>query len=178
MNSVKEIIKDPKTSLIKTSTSLSTSINPLEEVLQGILNHGTEILKNCVIDKEIADQYLSTLEFERLDYARPSSSIDISKWNITKKYILMDVEQELYSRCSSDVEVERVKLELELYKKNGLFSALKTMFYIVDTLRENNIIWGVGRGSSVASYVLFLIGIHKVDSIKYNLPIQEFFKET
>jgi DNA polymerase III alpha subunit len=48
--------------------------------------------------------------------------------------------------------------------------------YLVDTLRKNKIIWGVGRGSSVASYVLYLIGVHKVDSIKYNLPIEEFFK--
>ncbi len=53
---------------------------------------------------------------------------------------------------------------------------LKTMKYIVDTLRENNIVWGVGRGSSVASYVLFLLGVHKIDSVKYDLPIEEFFK--
>ena len=50
------------------------------------------------------------------------------------------------------------------------------MKYIVDTLRENKVLWGVGRGSSVSSYVLFLIGIHKIDSVKYNLPIEEFFK--
>jgi DNA polymerase III alpha subunit len=50
------------------------------------------------------------------------------------------------------------------------------MKYIVDTLRANNIVWGVGRGSSVASYVLHLIGVHKIDSIKYNIPIEEFFK--
>jgi len=57
-----------------------------------------------------------------------------------------------------------------------MYDVLHVMKYIVDTLRANNILWGVGRGSSVASYVLFLIGIHKVDSIKYNLPIEEFFK--
>jgi DNA polymerase III alpha subunit len=50
------------------------------------------------------------------------------------------------------------------------------MKYIVDTLRANNIVWGVGRGSSVASYVLHLIGVHKIDSIKYSIPIEEFFK--
>jgi DNA polymerase III alpha subunit len=53
---------------------------------------------------------------------------------------------------------------------------LKTMKYIVDTLRANNIVWGVGRGSSVASYVLHIIGVHKIDPIKYNIPIEEFFK--
>jgi DNA polymerase III alpha subunit len=53
---------------------------------------------------------------------------------------------------------------------------LKAMKYLVDTFRENNIVWGVGRGSSVASYALYLIGVHKVDSVKYELPITEFFK--
>jgi DNA polymerase III alpha subunit len=43
-------------------------------------------------------------------------------------------------------------------------------------MRKNKIVWGVGRGSSVASYVLFLIGIHKVNSLKYNLDIKEFLK--
>jgi DNA polymerase III alpha subunit len=58
-----------------------------------------------------------------------------------------------------------------------MIPVLKTMKYIVDTLRANNIVWGVGRGSSVASYVLHIIGVHKIDSIKYNIPIEEFFKE-
>ena len=53
---------------------------------------------------------------------------------------------------------------------------LKTMKYIVDTLRKHDVVWGVGRGSSVASYALYLIGVHKIDSVKYNLPIDEFFK--
>jgi DNA polymerase III alpha subunit len=58
-----------------------------------------------------------------------------------------------------------------------MIPVLKTMKYIVDTLRANNIVWGVGRGSSVASYVLHIIGVHKINSIKYNIPIEEFFKE-
>ena len=65
---------------------------------------------------------------------------------------------------------------MTLFAKNDMIPVLKTMKYVVDTLRKNNIVWGVGRGSSVSSYVLFLIGIHKIDSIKYNLPIEEFFK--
>jgi DNA polymerase III alpha subunit len=58
-----------------------------------------------------------------------------------------------------------------------MYDVLYVMKYIVDTLRANNIIWGVGRGSSVASYVLHIIGVHKIDPIKYNIPIEEFFKE-
>ena len=70
----------------------------------------------------------------------------------------------------------RTEAELSVYKKRGLFSLLRFLVYLVDTMKEHNIVWGVGRGSSVASYVLFLIGIHKVDSIEYELDFNEFLK--
>ena len=51
------------------------------------------------------------------------------------------------------------------------------MIYLVDYMRKNKIVWGVGRGSSVASYVLYLIGVNKIDSIKYKLECQEFLRD-
>jgi len=50
------------------------------------------------------------------------------------------------------------------------------MIYLVDFMRENEIVWGVGRGSSVASYVLYLIGVHRIDSIKFGLDWREFLR--
>ena len=75
-----------------------------------------------------------------------------------------------------DIEMTRVCEELTLYDKYGIIDVLKVCVYIVDTLRKNNLVWGVGRGSSVSSYVLYLLGIHKVDSIRYGLDINEFLK--
>ena len=82
----------------------------------------------------------------------------------------------LYGMCETDEQRSRVDQELDLFIKNGMLDVLYAMQYVVDTLRAKGIVWGVGRGSSVASYVLYLIGVHKIDSIKYNLPIEEFFK--
>lgn len=82
----------------------------------------------------------------------------------------------LYGRCTTDEQINRVNQELELFIQHNMMDLLFYLKYLVDTFREKNILWGVGRGSSVASYVLFLIGVHKIDSIKYNLDIQEFLK--
>jgi DNA polymerase III alpha subunit len=87
----------------------------------------------------------------------------------------MDIEEFLVSHCPKQ-NYDRLIQELDLYKSHNLLPVLRAMKYIVDTLRNNNIVWGVGRGSSVASYVLFIIGVHKIDSVKYKLPINEFFK--
>ena len=73
--------------------------------------------------------------------------------------------------------LDRVEEELALYKARNLYPMLQLLIYIIDTMRSNNCVWGVGRGSSVASYVLFLIGVHKINSIQYNLDIREFLKE-
>ena len=97
------------------------------------------------------------------------------QWFMPKDYCPNLVEM-LYGMCSTPEQTDRVSKELELYIQHGMFDLLYYLKYLVDTMRENKIVWGVGRGSSVASYVLYLIGIHKVDSIKYELDIHEFLK--
>jgi DNA polymerase III alpha subunit len=87
----------------------------------------------------------------------------------------MDIEAFLVDHCPEQ-NYDRLLQEIELYRNHNLIPVLRAMKYVVDTLRSNNIVWGVGRGSSVASYVLFIIGVHKIDSVKYKLPINEFFK--
>lgn len=97
-------------------------------------------------------------------------------WFMPDKYKKLDIVEYILSLCTSDIELERVGTELILYQERNLFDLLRYLKYLVDTMRENNIVWGVGRGSSVSSYVLFLLGVHKIDSIKYELPITEFLK--
>jgi len=74
-------------------------------------------------------------------------------------------------------QINRVVEELEQYRSRNLYPILRALIYIIDTMRKHKIVWGVGRGSSVASYVLYLLGVHKVDSLKYNLDIKEFLKD-
>ena len=87
----------------------------------------------------------------------------------------MDIAEYLIDICPRENR-ERLISELDLFRKHNMIIVLKSMKFLVDTLRQNNIVWGVGRGSSVASYALYLIGIHKIDPVKYNLSITEFFK--
>lgn len=149
--------------------------NNIENLIEGVLRHGPEILVKCLSHDDRLSQYRSILEKEFLDYESPIESIDTDHWLIPKEYSQMDIEQFLFENCPVENR-SRLNTELDLFKKHNMISMLKTMKYIVDTLRKNNVLWGVGRGSSVASYVLFLIGVHKIDPIKYELPIEEFFK--
>ena len=97
-------------------------------------------------------------------------------WFMPDNYCPNLVEM-LYGMCSTEEQINRVNEELELFIQHSMFDLLFYLKYLVDTMRENKIVWGVGRGSSVASYVLYLIGVHKIDSLKYKLDIKEFLKE-
>lgn len=151
-----------------------TDTNTEEQLIKGILLHGPEILENCVCSDDLS-KYLDRISKEKLHYPIPPESIDIKNWFIPNEYYPNLVEY-LYGCCETQEQTDRVSLELELFIKNNMYDLLHVMKYIVDVLRSNNVLWGVGRGSSVASYVLYLIGVHKIDSIKYKLPIEEFFK--
>jgi DNA polymerase III alpha subunit len=99
-----------------------------------------------------------------------------TNWRMPQEYRELDISEYVLSLCQQEHELQRVGQELLLYQERNLFDLLRYLKYLIDTLRKNNVVWGVGRGSSVASYVLFLLGVHKIDSLYYNLDIDEFLK--
>jgi DNA polymerase III alpha subunit len=96
-------------------------------------------------------------------------------WFMPEDYKTLDIESYLVSICPKE-NYQRLIEELQEYRERNMLDLLKWLKYFVDTCNSKGVLWGVGRGSSVASYVLFLLGVHSVDSIKYNLDWQEFLR--
>ena len=99
-----------------------------------------------------------------------------SQWRMPEEYRKLDIARWLLDECATDPELQRVADELMLFQERDLFDLLRWLKYFVDTMRKHKVVWGVGRGSSVASYVLYLIGVHKINSMYYDLDISEFLK--
>lgn len=99
-----------------------------------------------------------------------------NNWFLPEEYKNFDIAQYVLDQCKSDAELQRAGEELLLYQERDMFILLQYLKYLVDTMRQNNIVWGVGRGSSVSSFVLYLIGIHRINSLYYDLSIDEFLK--
>ncbi len=98
-------------------------------------------------------------------------------WFMPEKYKNMDLYNYVLDKCPNDpAKMARTCEELTEYDRRNMFDLLKYMVYLVDSMRENDIVWGVGRGSSVSSYVLYLIGVHKVDSVQFDLDYHEFMR--
>lgn len=97
-------------------------------------------------------------------------------WRMPQQYREFDIGDWLLQQCQTEQQRDRVLIELVLFHETNLIPLLCYLKYMVDVMTENNLIWGVGRGSSTASYILYLIGLHSVDCLKYQIPIEEFFK--
>lgn len=151
---------------------MSTDITE-NHLIDSVLKHGPEILDFADFSSNISF-YKSIIENEKLSYPCPNDD-PYGAWMIPNEYENLDIESFLHSICPHENK-QRLIDELKLYKKHDMIPVLKAMKFLVDKFRENHIVWGVGRGSSVASYTLFLIGVHKIDSVKYCLQIDEFFK--
>jgi len=97
-------------------------------------------------------------------------------WHMPEKYKQLDIAAHVIAMCDTDEKLQRVGHELLLYQERGLFDLLRYLKYLVDVMHDNHVIWGVGRGSSVASYVLYLLGVHRIDSMYYDLDAGEFLR--
>jgi len=97
-------------------------------------------------------------------------------WHMPEAYRQLDIAELVIGMCDSEEKLQRVAHELLLYQERGLFDLLRYLKYLVDVMRDNHVIWGVGRGSSVASYVLYLLGVHRIDSMYYDLDAEEFLR--
>lgn len=139
-------------------------------------------IKKMFVDSNITNS-LDLDNFPKLEtYTFPDislikfDSINQESWLMPHDYKEFDIAKYVLEKCNSESELQRAGQELLLYQERNMFPLLRYLKYLVDTMRKNNIVWGVGRGSSVSSFVLFLIGVHRINSLHYDLNINEFLK--
>jgi DNA polymerase III alpha subunit len=151
-------------------------------VMRGItVDHLRGMLVESGVNLERASAYLQQVP-ELVEYAFTDMTVaefDTMKkntWHMPDEYKRLDIAEYILSLCDSDAKLQRCGEELLLFQERNLFDLLRYLKYLVDTMRSHNMIWGVGRGSSVASYVLYLLGVHRIDSMFYDLDAQEFLR--
>jgi DNA polymerase III alpha subunit len=144
----------------------------------------TRTLKKALTESNISLGDILYIESkpELIEYIDPKLSIEDfdnnnqSNWYMPTEYKELDIAKFVLDQCTSEAELQRAGEELILFQERNMFVLLQYLKYLVDTMRKNNIVWGVGRGSSVASFVLFLLGVHRINSLYYDLSIDEFIK--
>jgi DNA polymerase III alpha subunit len=163
-------------------------LNEREVVESMLVGSITDLSTINISDQHAVDRFNRSVEHNGDEvalltvYREPTCTVDeydqIKKqqWLIPQEYEKFDIGQWLLDQCQNDTQRNRVIRELSLFEQKQMMPVLCSLRYLIEVMKEHEIVWGVGRGSSVASYCLFLMGVHKIDSIKYSLDINEFFK--
>jgi hypothetical protein len=126
-----------------------------------------EHVPNFILYKELTMQAVTLEEFDHENQGQ---------WLMPDEYKNLDIAEYVLGLCESEAALQRVGEELLLYQARDLFDLLRYLKFLVDVMAKHNLIWGVGRGSSVSSYVLYLLKVHRIDSLHYNLDIAEFLR--
>lgn len=121
-------------------------------------------------DMPIMDAYASSVNIEEFDQTLQAH------WYMPDEYYTLDIAAWVLDQCVGEAELQRAGEELLLFQERDAFMLLRYMKYLVDTMRANNVVWGVGRGSSVSSFVLYKLGVHRINSLYYDLDPREFLK--
>lgn len=118
-------------------------------------------------------------DFKKLNseflYPEEYNDIDLENFFIEKAVERVNLKEK--SKREQEEIINRIFEELRLYRNKNLIDVLRLSMYIIDTFKEQNVVWGPGRGSSCCSFLLFLIGIHDIDSIKFELDVIEFLRD-
>ena len=162
----------------------------LEDDVCDLIMQGRHVdsLKNLVVDPSVDIEQL-VMHVERPDslltwtfpYNQETSvpEFHLTKqmsWHMPAEYKQLNIASHILELCSSEAELQRCGEELLLYQERNLFDLLRYLKYLVDVMTDNSVVWGVGRGSSVASYVLYKLGVHRIDSMYYKLDCREFLR--
>lgn len=148
---------------------------------------------NDIIELMLANRRVKILPSNKNSYNRFEA--ECKKYGITAPFILDDSDGNVRWNMPDEFknlniadyikvkhpgltqdQLKRVMEELQEFERRDLVDLLRFLCYFVTLLRSNNVIYGVGRGSSIASYVLYLLGVHRIDSYEFNLDIKEFLK--
>jgi DNA polymerase-3 subunit alpha len=73
---------------------------------------------------------------------------------------------------------DRAKIELSIFQELGFIDYVLLNWDILNFCHENDIPTGPGRGSAAGSLILYLIGVTKVDPIKYGLFFERFVSKS
>lgn len=156
-----------------------------DSVIEQLYQDPTLDISKITVDTTLYNQALTKLQIDlpKLpeQILRNQTVVEFDKqnynaWYMPESYENIDVKTYLLEKCNTEEERDRVLIEYKLFEQKGFTKVLKFLIYFVDVLRSNNIVWGVGRGSSVSSFCLFLIGIHKINPLFYNLDYREFLR--
>ncbi len=128
------------------------------------------------LDLELHGVRLPSFEIEKEIKRELKVSEDLDNYDFLRK-ICLDGFNKLDLKKGTkehDEYVERARYELKILKELGFIDYVLLVWDVINYCHRSDIPTGLGRGSAAGSLVLFLIGVTKIDPVKYGLYFERF----
>ena len=131
------------------------------------------------IDLGLHGVRLPQFEIESVLKRRLNLSEDVSNYDFLRALSLNGFKELQINKNLPEYKkyVDRAKYELETLKELGFIDYILLVWDVINFCKTNNIPIGLGRGSAAGSLILYLIGVTRIDPVKYNLYFERFISK-
>ena len=146
-----------------------------EELYNSLSAYDSEVIK-CAINNTnvIADKCDISVEVEGLNLPEFKCPEGYTPRTYIEHLCYKRLDEIKFLIKDPSIYIDRMHYELDTLEELNYTSYMLIMWDIYKFARENNIMMGPGRGSCSGSIVAYLLGITKIDSIKYDLLFERF----
>lgn len=127
----------------------------------------------CTNTLVIAERCNVNFEFDTLHLPQFNVPEGFEDDNAYLRHLVMEKLTSRYPE-PTDVVYERLNYELSVIESMGVSSYMLITWDVIEFLRREGMFTSPGRGSSAASIICYILGITKVDPIKYGLIFERF----
>lgn len=138
----------------------------MEELFKSI----PEALENTV---KIADRCNVTIEFNKTKLPKFETPDGINSKEYLRKLCFKGLK-ERYGENPDEAIIKRLNYELSVIETMGYVDYFLIVWDFIKFAKDNGIMTGPGRGSAAGSVVAYVLGITKIDPIKYSLIFERF----
>ena len=112
--------------------------------------------------------------YETLNLKKDCDNFTFIK-KLCSKYFL---DKGLNTKSNKQDYIDRAQQELDILNELGFIDYILLNWDILNWCHENHVPTGPGRGSAAGSLILYLLGVTKVDPIKYGLFFERFVSKS
>ena len=106
-------------------------------------------------------------------------SEDVSNYDFLRALSLNGFKTLNINKADKDYKkyVDRAKYELDTLKELGFIDYILLVWDVIHFCKTSDIPVGLGRGSAAGSLILYLVGVTRIDPVKYDLYFERFISK-
>lgn len=155
--------------LMRNGVSVISPLQFAKNIVEGRENKSHVLLS---VDSDIYKELYGTsvgVEIEEIDF-----SPKVEQTEDDLDFLITTIQDSPRYKEQYD---DRIEHELDFFWRSGNIRFLIKIHELINKFKEDNVVWGVGRGSGSSSLILYVLEVHDINPLEFDLNFSELSKE-